>query len=395
MTNTTKKVLDLLKSYNVDTDSVISEITEIDDNVDRIKLGNTYYNIYAKTNDADIEELAAFIYYDMFPSNNVEVKTKTEEVVPIQESVDFDNVEVGKIYLYEPVNLNLDDDDLESMEYEAKLADLAKLRPFCKVVDLLIVSKEEKDGFVLVNFNIPENKNLGVTTDEDFVVFSEDLVEQPIQKHKEYTNDKAEDIREDYYPTDVNQLYEKAKSAKLIHPDNPKYIVQGISEELDDFVAVEVYDTEDNETFDKYLGEKGSFDALKNLYLMGSKDTFYEISDDLYKEILEYIKPEEKQVSESITDNTVEDTEVETSTALLTALNSEKEAVVTYEMLLKLSEDDEEKKLLTKILADEKEHIALLSALQSSKTANSVAEDNKDDLDSYAEDVINTPPAQE
>ena len=129
--------------------------------------------------------------------------------------------------------------------------------------------------------------------------------------------------------------------------------------------------------------------------LMGSKDTFYEMSDDLYKEILEYIKPEEKQVSESITDNTVEDTEIETSTALLTALNSEKEAVVTYEMLLKLSEDDEEKKLLTKILADEKEHIALLSALQSSKTANSVAKDNKDDLDSYAEDVINTPPAQE
>ena len=394
MTNTTKKVLDILKSHNVDTDSVISEITEIDDNVDRIKIGNTYYNIYAKTDDANIEELAAFIYYDMPPFNNVEVKTKTEEVVPIQESVDFDNVEVGKVYLYEPVNLNFDDDDLESMEYEAKLADLAKLRPFCKVVDILIVSKEEKDGFVLVNFNIPENKNLGITTDEDFVVFSEDLVE-PIQKHKEYTNDKAEDIREDYYPTDVNQLYEKAKSAKLIHPDNPKYIVQGISEELDDFVAVEVYDTEDNETFDKYLGEKGSFDALKNLYLMGSKDTFYEISDDLYKEILEYIKPEEKQVSESITDNTVEDTEIETSTALLTALNSEKEAVVTYEMLLKLSEDDEEKKLLTKILADEKEHIALLSALQSSKTANSVAEDNKDDLNSYAEDVINTPPAQE
>lgn len=394
MTNTTKKVLDILKSYNIDTDSVVSEITEIDDNVDRIKIDNTYYNIYAKTNDADIEELAAFIYYDMSPSDNVEVKTKTEEVVPIQESVDFNNVEVGKVYLYEPVNFD-DDDDLESMEYEAKLADLAKLRPFCKVVDILIVSKEEKDGFVLVNFNIPENKNLGITTDEDFVVFSEDLVE-PIQKHKEYTNDKAEDIREDYYPTDVNKLYEKAKSAKLIHPDNPKYIVQGISEELDDFVAVEVYDTEDNETFDKYLGEKGSFDALKNLYLMGSKDTFYEISDDLYKEILEYIKPEEKQVSESITDNTIEeDTEVETSTALLTALNSEKEAVVTYEMLLKLSEDDEEKKLLTKILADEKEHIALLSALQSSKTANSVAEDNKDDLDSYAEDVINTPPAQE
>ena len=41
MTNTTKKVLDILKSYNIDTDRVVSEITEIDDNVDRIKIGNT------------------------------------------------------------------------------------------------------------------------------------------------------------------------------------------------------------------------------------------------------------------------------------------------------------------------------------------------------------------
>lgn len=89
MTNTTKKVLDILKSHNVDTDSVISEITEIDDNVDRIKIGNTYYNIYAKTDDADIEELAAFIYYDMPPFNNVEVKTKTEEVVPYSRKCRF------------------------------------------------------------------------------------------------------------------------------------------------------------------------------------------------------------------------------------------------------------------------------------------------------------------
>ena len=44
-----------------------------------------------------------------------------------------------------------------------------------------------------------------------------------------------------------------------------------------------------------------------------------------------------------------------------------------------------------KNIEDEKEHIALLSGLQSSKVAGSVAEDNKETLDSYAEDIIETP----
>lgn len=108
------------------------------------------------------------------------------------------------------------------------------------------------------------------------------------------------------------------------------------------------------------------------------------------------ISGEERPVSEAL-DNTIDEDEnnltakVETSTSLLTALNSEKEAVVTYEMLLSLTTDEEEIELLTRILNDEKEHIALLSSLQTKQVADYVAEDNKEMLDNNAQDVIDAP----
>jgi hypothetical protein len=119
-----------------------------------------------------------------------------------------------------------------------------------------------------------------------------------------------------------------------------------------------------------------------------------EETDEFYE--VEFVdKPEESfvvfgddliEVPEASTSNSV--TEVNTSTALLTALQSEKEAVVTYEILINQSEDKDEIELLQKILDDEKEHVALLSGLQSAKTADFVADDNKEDLDSYAQDII-------
>lgn len=97
--------------------------------------------------------------------------------------------------------------------------------------------------------------------------------------------------------------------------------------------------------------------------------------------------PVKKVIKEDI--NITEDDEsIEKGTALLAALDSEKEAVELYQKLLEVVKEKDEIELLTKILDDEKEHIALLSGLQSSKTANSVANDNKKQLNDYAKDII-------
>lgn len=72
--------------------------------------------------------------------------------------------------------------------------------------------------------------------------------------------------------------------------------------------------------------------------------------------------------------------------ALLVALDSEKDAIVTYESLIEIesaskNKNEETIKLLKKILDDEKEHIALLSALQAKYTEQFVGEDSKPDFD--------------
>ena len=60
-----------------------------------------------------------------------------------------------------------------------------------------------------------------------------------------------------------------------------------------------------------------------------------------------------------------------------------------------MSVDEDEIELLNKILKDEKEHIALLAGLQTKSTAQFVEPDNKDELDDYAQEVIETAPASE
>lgn len=109
--------------------------------------------------------------------------------------------------------------------------------------------------------------------------------------------------------------------------------------------------------------------------------------DQDYIVFIDDLVPVEEKKQELI-EESVDVTGIDTSTALLTALNSEKEAVSIYETLLGMSLPEDEKSLLEKILEDEKEHISLLAGLQSSKLVSSVSEDNKEDLDSYAEDII-------
>lgn len=77
---------------------------------------------------------------------------------------------------------------------------------------------------------------------------------------------------------------------------------------------------------------------------------------------------------------------------LLVALESEKDAEITYKTLLEIEKSSDKPnqqviELLEKILKDELEHIALLSALSASKNSDFVAEDSKDQFDGYVEDI--------
>lgn len=127
-----------------------------------------------------------------------------------------------------------------------------------------------------------------------------------------------------------------------------------------------------------------SFDLPENDNLESSVDNF-NINEEfvVFPEDLEEI--EEVEIKEDI-DKTA--SIEETSTVLLEALDSEKDAVVTYERLLGISTKDKEKELLQKILDDEKEHISLLSALQASESSSFVANDNKPMLDGYVDSIV-------
>lgn len=380
----TKKVIDTLQNHYNITGNRIAVMENNSTDVDYIRVDDTLYHIYSGLSENEISETASYIYAN---SLNKVVENLEEEVVveqPVAESLD--DIKLGGIYKYEPQGI--DEELLEdeaNLENETILFNIAKFNPVCKVEDKLIVSKEEDDGFLLVSFDLPENEELMKNIDvrsQTFVVFESDL--KPIEKPVVDTTEKVE----------VEETIDVAEN-----PDTPyvvkDYIVDG------DEIDLVCYDKEVGEEYYKYCGTLTDKDLCLKTMRLVAKDTTLSITPELYQEIMEFINNapisgEERPVSEAL-DNTVDEDEsnltakVETSTSLLTALNSEKEAVVTYEMLLSLTTDEEEIELLTRILNDEKEHIALLSSLQTKQVADYVAEDNKEMLDDNAQDVIDAP----
>lgn len=380
----TKKVIDTLQNHYNIAGNRIAVMENNSTNVDYIRVDDTLYHIYSGLSENEISETASYIYAN---SLNKVVENLEEEVVveqPVAESLD--DIKLGGIYKYEPQGI--DEELLEdeaNLENETILFNIAKFNPVCKVEDKLIVSKEEDDGFLLVSFDLPENEELMKNIDvrsQTFVVFESDL--KPIEKPVVDTTEKVE----------VEETIDVAEN-----PDAPyvvkDYIVDG------DEIDLVCYDKEVGEEYYKYCGTLTDKDLCLKTMRLVAKDTTLSITPELYQEIMEFINNapisgEERPVSEAV-DNTIDEDEssltakVETSTSLLTALNSEKEAVVTYEMLLSLTTDEEEIELLTRILNDEKEHIALLSSLQTKQVADYVAEDNKEMLDNNAQDVIDAP----
>lgn len=383
MLTETKKVIELLQdNYNIKSDRI--SIYDTADEFDQVKIDSTVYTVYKNATDSEIENIASYIAADIKDEEVSECVTSTDVIQPIAESLE--GVQVGGIYLYEPQGIDYNElEDATNFEQETKLFDIAKFHPLCKVEDKLIVSKEEDDGFLLVSFDLPENEELMQNMDvkdQTFVVFESDL--KPV-----------EEVVEELPTEEV--ITEEVKVEETIDvEDNPDalYVVKDYIVDGDEIYLV-CYDKEIDEEYYKYLGMLTDKEGCLKTMNLVKRDTTLSITPELYEEILNFINNapisgEERPVAESIEEENLA-TEIETSTNLLTALNSEKEAVITYEMLLKLATDEEEIELLTRILNDEKEHIALLSSLQTKQVADYVAEDNKETLDENAQDVIDTP----
>lgn len=77
---------------------------------------------------------------------------------------------------------------------------------------------------------------------------------------------------------------------------------------------------------------------------------------------------------------------------LLVAIESEKDAEITYKSLIEIEKSSDKPNqqvidLLEKILKDELEHIALLSALSANKNSEYVAEDSQEQFDNYVDSI--------
>lgn len=254
---------------------------------------------------------------------------------------------------------------------------------------------------------LKDNYNLNTDILKSSVSFDEDSKDDILKigdvEYKIYSGMSDEDI---------NNL------AYFINSNTSK---DNISESINvDSIYSYEYDGQDDVDFDDY--ESVTYDSIlheiSNLGLLckvldvinlPDNDNFVEVTFDIpenyEKNIPDYVKdttfiiPVERLQQTELQDRIDESLDTESgdfdiNQALLIAINSEKEAVTTYEMLLNIVKDSEQRDLLNKIYDDEKEHISLLTGLQSSLMANYVSEDNKEQLDTYAQDIIDTESAE-
>lgn len=293
-TKNVDKVINILADeYNLD----VGMITAVDDGYLLIKNGDFYKWFYVGNDiDTNLEDTASFIFntipeeYKVYKKSDEEILKEIDREEIVKESLsDFDET---TLYRYTWTPIFTEKDDIEDYTNESKLAEISKHQPYCKIKDKLIVSKDEDDGFLVITFDIEENKDKDIPEDllkEDYVVFESDLTPVVSSNDSDTLVDEIE-IKEDV-DTQVETVVENEQSDNL-------------------------------------------------------------------------------------------------DMTLISALNSERDAVVTYQSLINETSKEDYKQLFQKILDDEKEHIALLSGLQSSAVASSVATDNKDLLDDYATDII-------
>lgn len=378
MNKTIKALLDFMENefdFNV---GRVTNIVDTDINSIIITIDDKYDFEVSKGLENNAEAIKNIAYYIIanIPTN-FEIKEDDSQPVEkddttAEEVEDLTDVTEGEVYKFIPDIIVSGNEEFEN---ENKLADLAKMNLYCKVLEKLITSKDEDDGFVLVTFDIPENndKKLPDYAKENFVVFVSDL--------KPVVDDKAK-VKESFGFAELD--YDPASIVR--HP-NASYVAKD-ARITDDCLYLDCYDKEYDDYFDMSIGEPGIESTIANaISLLDDMDL--DIEPEVYEKLVN-LHNKEVKIKEDINSDNYDSTQ-----ELITALASEREAVIIYQTLIEHSTDTEEIELLSKILDDEKEHIALLSSLQAKQTAMFVADDNKDMLDNYAEDTIDTAPLEE
>lgn len=184
----------------------------------------------------------------------------------------------------------------------------------------------------------------------------------------------------------MNNTLDKIKSILIKNYDIDDVSVISYGDDLGNIISYDIIVTKDGQpnTFSLY-SDKLNEEEINNIisYMVASANLYENIINESITNAAN-IAPTIKQIKE----NTIEEDKTkETDTTLLIALDSEKDAVETYEALIKMSESEEIKELLKTILDDEKEHIALLSALQAKENKNFVGKDVEMTFDSYIDDI--------
>lgn len=188
-----------------------------------------------------------------------------------------------------------------------------------------------------------------------------------------------------YDPSLTEQENEVTKELEAISAKEP-YALAKEDHDNPDLVLVD-FDIEQN--IGKGLPYSGEYVVAKSEL----------IDSGMEEPVLE--KTEEEKVAESIDTDETEPTPSNDYPSILVAINSEKDAEMTYKALLEIENESDSPNqevidLLQHILDDELEHIALLSALAAKQNSEFVeGEDSQEKFDSYVDDTVEVIDSQE
>ena len=145
-------------------------------------------------------------------------------------------------------------------------------------------------------------------------------------------------------------------------------------------------------SFDEIYYAEMTVDQIPFIVFEKEQYTEQDILDEVF-EIANALELKEKEEIEESLKTDKNDISVKNNyPALLVALDSEKDAELTYRTLIEVEESSDSPNkevidLLKKILNDELEHIALLSAMSAKNTSEFVADDSQEEFDDIVEEI--------
>lgn len=146
------------------------------------------------------------------------------------------------------------------------------------------------------------------------------------------------------------------------------------------------------DSFDEIYYAEITVDQVPFIVFEKEQYTEQDVLDEVF-EIADALELKEKEEIEESLKTDKKDISVKNNyPALLVALDSEKDAELTYRTLIEVEESSDNPNrevidLLKKILDDELEHIALLSAMSAKNTSEFVADDSQEEFDDIVEEI--------